>query len=61
MGECGRKSGARTLEVFPYIILFNFFLNAKSATLNSTPNFVDLQYVKVCINDLKLKIKDGPE
>ena len=29
---------------FPYIILFNFCPNAKSAKLNSMPNFVDLQY-----------------
>ena len=33
------------IEVFPYIILFNFCPNAKSAKLNSTPNFVDLQYI----------------
>ncbi len=31
------------IEVFPYIILFNFCPNAKSAKLNSTPNLVDLQ------------------
>ena len=33
------------IEVFPYIILFDFCPDAKSAKLNSTPNFVDLQYV----------------
>ena len=33
------------IEVFPYIILFNFCPNAKSAKLNSKPNFVDLQYL----------------
>ncbi len=32
------------IEVFPYIFLFNFCLNAKSAKFNSTPNLVDLQY-----------------
>ena len=33
------------IEVFPYIILFNFCPNAKSAKFNSTPNLVDLQYM----------------
>ena len=33
------------IEVFPYIILFNVCLNAKSAKFNSTLNFVDLQYL----------------
>ena len=33
------------IGVFPYIILFNFCPNAKSAKFNSTPNLVDLQYI----------------
>ncbi len=32
------------IEAFPYIILFDFCSNAKSAKFNSMPNFVDLQY-----------------
>ena len=34
------------IEVFPYIILFDFCPNAKSAKFYNTPNFVDLQYIK---------------
>ena len=37
------------IEVFPYIILLDFCPNAKSAKLNSTPNLVDLQDLKICM------------
>ncbi len=44
------------IEVFSYIILFNFCPNAKKLNFNSMPNLVDLQYLRFMIYDCVLFI-----